>query len=225
MFSGRDKVAVLTFDATIPSQRVPAFPPEAVRGRFFRQGCGTSMSGAAEEIVPNAGNLVESLRDFGYTLQSALADLIDNSLTADATKIEVAVHADNANSHIAVIDNGTGMDQETLVEAMRMGGAGPLGGRAATDLGRFGLGLKTASLSQGRCLTVISRSSRRRKPVIRRWDIPYIQSTGKWQLLDEPTPLGQVFAEKMDAGSTGTVVLIEKLDRPTFLRWMMLMSI
>ncbi len=176
------------------------------------------MSGAAEEIVPNAGNLVESLRDFGYTLQSALADLIDNSLTADATKIEVAVHADNANSHIAVIDNGTGMDQETLIEAMRMGGAGPLGGRAATDLGRFGLGLKTASLSQGRCLTVISRSSRRRKPVIRRWDIPYIQSTGKWQLLDEPTPLGQVFAEKMDAGSTGTVVLIEKLDRPTFLR-------
>ncbi len=126
----------------------------------------------AEEVSPNAGHLVESLRDFGYTLQSALADLIDNSLTAEATNIEVVVHAGKLNAHIAVIDDGSGMDKDTLVEAMRMGGTGPQSSRIEKDLGRFGLGLKTASLSQGRSVTVITRKSRRQKPLIRRWDIP-----------------------------------------------------
>jgi hypothetical protein len=172
----------------------------------------------AEEVAPNAGHLIESLRDFGYTLQSALADLIDNSLTAEAGHIEVVVHADRAASHIAVIDDGTGMTQSALVDAMRMGGVGPVAARADQDLGRFGLGLKTASLSQGRCLTVISRRSRRQKPVVRRWDIPYIQLTGKWQLLDDPTPVGVGYLERLESSQSGTIVLIEKLDRPTFLR-------
>jgi hypothetical protein len=71
------------------------------------------MDHPAEEVAPNAGHLIESLRDFGYTLQSALADLIDNSLTADAANVEVIVHAEKSNSYIAVIDNGMGMDADT----------------------------------------------------------------------------------------------------------------
>src|SRR5438128_1023242 len=118
-----------------------------------------SKNHAAEVVAPQPGHLVESLRDFGYTLHSALADLIDNSLTAHARNIEIVVHAGMTNAHIAVIDDGNGMDLPTLVEAMRMGGAGPLGDRADGDLGRFGLGMKTASLSQGRCLTVITRQN------------------------------------------------------------------
>jgi hypothetical protein len=172
----------------------------------------------AEEVAPNAGNLIESLRDFGYTLQSALADLIDNSLTADATNIDVTVHAGKDDSHIAVVDNGNGMDQKTLIEAMRMGGAGPQNNRAERDLGRFGLGMKTASLSQGRCVTVITRSSRRQEPIVRRWDIPYIQGTGKWQLLEDVTPVGEQFLKRIESVASGTAVVIEKLDRPSFLR-------
>src|SRR4051812_25412037 len=103
----------------------------------------------AEEVAPDAGHLVESLRDFGYTLRSALADLIDNSLTARAKNIDVVVHAGRSDAHIAVVDDGAGMNLRTLLEAMRMGGGGPLRDRADDDLGRFGLGMKTASLSQG----------------------------------------------------------------------------
>jgi hypothetical protein len=176
------------------------------------------MDHLAEEIAPNAGHLVESLRDFGYTLQSALADLIDNSLTAGAKTIEVTIHAGRSESHIAVADDGNGMEKSTLVEAMRMGGDGPLGPRRDSDLGRFGLGMKTASLSQGRSLTVITRCDRRHKPLVRRWDIPYIQQSGKWQLLDNPTPIGAGYLEELESKASGTVVLIENLDRPAFLR-------
>src|SRR5437763_1197831 len=93
-----------------------------------------------EEIAPRPSDLVESLRDFGYTLPSALADLVDNSLTAKAEEIEVHLEANGANSYVAVVDNGRGMDQKTLVEAMRMGTKGPLATRSEGDLGRFGLG-------------------------------------------------------------------------------------
>ena len=98
-----------------------------------------------EEIAPVPGDLVESLRDFGYTLPSALADLVDNSLTAKAKEIDVHLEADGADSYVAVVDNGHGMDLKTLVEAMRMGTKGPLVARSDNDLGRFGLGMKTAS--------------------------------------------------------------------------------
>src|ERR1019366_6241527 len=89
-----------------------------------------------EEVAPNPGDLVESLRDFGYTLPSALADLVDNSLTAGATSITVSVEAKGPESYIAVVDDGCGMDQSTLVEAMRMGTKGPLAARSEGDLGR-----------------------------------------------------------------------------------------
>src|SRR5579862_9379363 len=91
-----------------------------------------------EEIAPEPGDLVESLRDFGYTLPTALADLVDNSLTAEARAIEVYLEANGLDSHVAVVDDGHGMDLRTLVEAMRMGTKGPLVARHENDLGRFG---------------------------------------------------------------------------------------
>ena len=171
----------------------------------------------AENVAPNPGHLIESLRDFGYTLQSALADLIDNSLTAKARNIEIVVHALKSAEHIAVIDDGTGMDLDTLVEAMRMGGGGPTYERASDDLGRFSLGLKTASLSQGRCLTVLTLAVGEQKPLVRRWDISYIQQTGEWRLLEDPTPVGTKYLKKLETLGRGTAVVIEDLDRPTFI--------
>ena len=109
------------------------------------------------EVRPNAGALIESLRDIGYTMSSALADIVDNSLTADATEISIRVRSDPDNAAIGIIDNGVGMSRSELLEAMRPGSRSPTEARNADDLGRFGLGLKTASFSQCRRLTVVTR--------------------------------------------------------------------
>lgn len=180
----------------------------------------TPASVPAESVEPDPRQMVESLRDFGYTLPSALADLIDNSLSARAKHIEVIIDGGRGPNgpFVAVLDDGTGMGTKTLVEAMRMGTRGPLAERPETDLGRFGLGLKTASLSQGRCLTVVTRTSKDRVPVARRWDIAHIQKTGQWQLLENPTPIAKHFVRKLESMRSGTGVIIEDLDRATFLR-------
>lgn len=171
----------------------------------------------AESVPPNPADLIESIRGFGYTLQSALADLIDNSLAAGATWVQVTVDPGPGSPHIAVVDNGRGMPCERLVEAMRMGTFGPLASRGPTDLGRFGLGMKTASLSQGRSLTVATKENGRRSPAIRRWDLAHVREVADWQLLDEPTAVAQSFADQVEAFPHGTAVVIENLDRASFL--------
>ncbi len=170
-----------------------------------------------EEVAPNPGDLVESLRDFGYTLPSALADLVDNSLTAGARSINVSIQANGPQSYIAVVDDGCGMDQRTLVEAMRMGTKGPLTTRSEGDLGRFGLGLKTASLSQGRCVTVVTKAAGA-EPLIRRWDISHIRYSGKWELLEGATDVAAPFVRTIAEMRSGTAVVIEDLDRATYLK-------
>ncbi len=176
---------------------------------------GSAHSG--EEVAPVPGDLVESLRDFGYTLPSALADLVDNSLTAKAKKIDVYLEADGANSHVAVVDDGHGMDLKTLVEAMRMGTKGPLAARSDNDLGRFGLGMKTASLSQGTRLTVVTKAASKSTHV-RRWDVAHIRKSGRWELLSDATAIAAPFVEKVDSMRSGTVVIVEDLDRATYLK-------
>lgn len=171
----------------------------------------------AEEVMPNAGALVESLRDFGYTLPSALADLVDNSLTAAAEHISIIIDDSNSASHIAVIDNGSGMSLEKLIDAMRMGGEGPIAVRSDRDLGRFGLGLKTASMSQGRRLTVITKDSE--TDVHNRcWDIDFISKNQKWQLLSDLSPTAHNYKHQLEDFRTGTIVIIEKLDRQGFIK-------
>lgn len=106
---------------------------------------------------PKAAAMIESLRGLGYSTATALADVIDNSLAARADQVMVDFVWDGPASRIAVLDNGTGMDDGELEMAMRLGDRSPLDVRSADDLGRFGLGLKTASFSQCRRLTVASR--------------------------------------------------------------------
>jgi len=166
------------------------------------------MKKTGEIIEPDAGALSESLRDFGYTLPQAIADLIDNSLTVEATEIFITVHEEDQHSFIAVIDNGKGMSCEELVEAMRMGTLGPLAIRSNNDLGRFGLGMKTASLSMGRSLTVISRQEKNSKTVIRRWDMEHIALNG-WQLLTEASPYALNAIGHLHDWPSGTAVIID----------------
>ncbi len=169
-----------------------------------------------EDVPPDPASLAESLRDFGYTLPTAMADLLDNSLTAGATAIDIQMESAGASSHIAVIDNGKGMTAEELKRAMRMGTGGPLTARGAGDLGRFGLGLKTASLSQGRCVTVITKSKGNAGPVIRRWDLDHIASSG-WRLITNPGDAAAAYVDSVENLPHGTAVVIENLDRSGFL--------
>ena len=100
-----------------------------------------------KEIPPNANSLIMSMRSLGYSLNNAVADIIDNSISAKATKIDIICSWDNQEPFVEIKDNGIGMTSEELEEAMRLGSKNPLHERDKEDLGRFGLGLKTASFS------------------------------------------------------------------------------
>jgi len=134
-------------------------------------------------LPPSAPDLLESMRAIGYSFEAALADLIDNSIAAGARNVNIRFSANNA-PYIAVIDDGAGMSPQDLTDAMRHGSRNPGIRRDALDLGRFGLGLKTASLSQCRTLTVVSL----RDGVVsaRRWDLDYIARRRDWWLLNIP---------------------------------------
>ena len=107
---------------------------------------------------PKAEQLIESLRSMGYTFKTALADIIDNSLSAGATAIDIELD-EFPESTIFIIDNGRGMNRIELQKAMTYGSGNPKDIREESDLGRFGLGLKSASLSQCAKLIVASKTS------------------------------------------------------------------
>lgn len=161
------------------------------------------------EVRPNAGALIESLRDIGYTMSSALADIIDNSLTAEATEISVRVHSDPDDAAIGIIDNGNGMSRAELLEAMRPGSRSPTETRNAADLGRFGLGMKTASFSQCRRLSVVTRRDSAVSVAI--WDLNNVVARNAWVVETRETAQGVRFADLLK--NDGTLILWEKLDR------------
>tara|TARA_Y100000588_G_scaffold232978_1_gene246664 strand:+ start:2131 stop:2577 length:447 start_codon:yes stop_codon:yes gene_type:complete len=99
-----------------------------------------------------------SARSLGnYDLAATLADLIDNSITAGATAITLKCDYKNGDAEIGVLDDGDGMTEKQLQEAMRPASTHPDSERSSDDLGRFGWGLKSASFSQCRKFTVVTR--------------------------------------------------------------------
>lgn len=162
---------------------------------------------------PRASALVESLRGLGYTTATALADIIDNSIAARATDVSLSFTWAGPESRISILDNGTGMTPEELDRAMRLGERSPLDQRSPGDLGRFGLGLKTASFSQCRQLTVASRRDGSEDCL--RWDLDVLarSSDDGWHLLEGPAPGSEEFVSALQEHSSGTLVLWEKLDR------------
>lgn len=161
---------------------------------------------------PHAEAMIESLRAFGYDLQTAIADLIDNSITAQARNVWLVFNWDGENSHISIRDDGTGMAEAELVKAMRPGSQSPLEPRSAKDLGRFGLGLKTASFSQCRLLTVRSKTPKG-KAVTRCWDLDYVVKTGEWRLLKNARRESEKHLSSFSNTAGGTIVLWECIDR------------
>lgn len=165
-------------------------------------------------VEPSAAALVESLRAFGYDLATALADLADNSLFHCSRHLTIDFHWAGGSSAIALADDGRGMNEPTLINAMRMGSRNPRDLRDPADFGRFGLGLKTASFSQCRRVTVFTRPTGG-ETLVRCWDLDHIAETDKWQLLRTPSVLAAKLAEKLTDAKQGTVVVWEKLDRIT----------
>lgn len=147
----------------------------------------------------------------GYDFASAVADLVDNSIEAKASLIAVDIEFDGDDSWVRIADNGRGMSPVELREAMRYGSEREYD---ASDLGRFGLGLKTASMSQCQRLSVASRSSPNRADIVAYcWDLDHILRTNKWEILPlERTGLGPAIREPLKE-TAGTVILWQKLDR------------
>lgn len=152
-----------------------------------------------------------SLRGLGYSLQTAVADLIDNSISAEATRVDISIEWRAETLRIAIRDDGVGLSKHKLIEAMRFGAGGPNAARRENDLGRFGLGLKTASLSQARRFTVASWHSGELS--IFRWDLDHLERDGAgWDLLEGAAPGSETCFETFHRERRGTIVLWENVD-------------
>lgn len=162
-------------------------------------------------LEPEASSIIQSLRDIGYNLNTAVADIIDNSIAAQATKIDIRFSG-GANPTLMIADNGTGMSKDELYEAMRFAYISPNEIRKESDLGRFGLGLKTATFSQARRLIVLS--SKDGELSCAEWNLDHVIRQGKWllQIRDpQDIELDDDIAELIQ--THGTVVIWKDLDR------------
>lgn len=167
-----------------------------------------------EIVAPNVANFITSIRDVGYNLEIAVADIIDNSITAKAKKIEISILI-NPTLKIEIFDDGYGMLEEELVEAMRLGSKSPLEKRDKNDLGRFGLGLKTSSFSQCKKLTVFTKKN----DILsnRQWDLDFLKKVNEWQLKqlneNEVREGNYELLFELNKKKSGTLIIWENIDR------------
>src|SRR5689334_10963031 len=160
-------------------------------------------AGEFADAAPHAGSLIQSLRDIGYSCETALADIIDNSITAGARTVEVLSNATADEPAVAVLDDGSGMTRAELIEAMRPGSSSPLAERERHDLGRFGLGLKSASFSQAKRLTVVTR--KQGVTIGATWDLDVVAKTNRWEIQLHHDVADIPWADRI--GEHGTLVL------------------
>lgn len=167
---------------------------------------------AYDVVPPEPAALIESLRSVGYSLSTAVADILDNSIAGGAENIHIDFHWAGSQSSVSILDDGCGMSEDELRNAMRPGSRHPLEERSRDDLGRFGLGLKTASLSQCRNLCVASKPMRGAVST-RTWDLDTLANSPEWRLLLEPSPAAKDAIQKLAKMSKGTAVVWSALDR------------
>jgi len=162
-------------------------------------------------ITPSAARLTESLRDIGYDFPAAVADIVDNSVTANASHVDVTIEFAGEDSYVVISDDGDGMTSNGLVEALRYGSRRTY---SRNDLGRYGLGLKTASLSQCRSVTVVTGVRAVPGVVHRRMlDLDLIAEWDEWLVVEPPmVPVIERSTDRLKS-EPGTVVIWRKLDR------------
>ena len=175
---------------------------------------GAVAQGSFDVVAPKADVLMESLRATGYSLPDAICDLIDNSITAGARNVWLDFHWAGVDSWVSILDDGCGMAESSLIDAMRIGSKSPQEQRDPSDLGRYGLGLKTASISQARSLTVATHTGNNSGIHIRQWDLDHLGSVGDWQLLKVPIEtIAEHHSDRLYGLNHGTLVIWNKLDR------------
>jgi len=165
------------------------------------------------QSIPNAARTFEALRHLGYDLNSSIADIIDNSLTTRVKSEEVNIYfnLDEGNVNCRIQDDGLGMTKGELEEAMRIGAEIKYN---EADLGKFGMGLKTASLSHCNKLTVITKR-RNSGTYGMQWDMAYVEESKGWNLLQlKPEDVWEILErESMDIGISGTIVLWDNMEQ------------
>ena len=171
-----------------------------------------SFGGEVKEVVPSARRLSETLRDTGHDFNTAVADLIDNCISADATEVKITARFNEGDPWIRIVDNGKGMNPEVLDEALRFGSE--VEKYAADDLGKFGIGLKTASHSQCRSLIVATRPRKTSSIHCRVHDLDHLGASNRWEIQVLAANAVPVRASQpLSSDRVGTVVLWENLDR------------
>lgn len=160
--------------------------------------------------IPSASILLSSLRSVGYSPEAAIADIVDNSLSAKASIINI--HFDWNKQQIIIADNGEGMSQSELLNSMSIGSSDPLNERSVIDLGRFGMGMKTASFALGKKLRVLSKKDSEFSNAC--WDLDYVREKDKWEILVEDSSNDVIcnLSNFIAQYGCGTVVCIADLD-------------
>ncbi len=175
-----------------------------------------------EIAKPNPEFLIKSIAEQGYSLETAVADLIDNSISAGAKNIEVLTDLENQPFKLFITDDGCGMSPEDLLRNLQFPSTSPESKRVTKDLGRFGLGLKTASFSQTRKFTVLSRVQGQNGYSALTWDVDYLKECGEWRLvvnereeisfiLSEYKKLSFSFLGEIDGFEPNTIIVWEGL--------------
>lgn len=164
------------------------------------------------DASPDPKSHIKTLMRIGYTMPSAISDIIDNSLTANASNISIYSLPSLAEPNISILDDGDGMSPQELIHNMKIGCKDPSDERLRGDLGRFGSGMKTASFSQARRLTVFSK--RQGHPICAAvWDIDQIEKENTWclEILDENEILQHPLLLLDKKMIQGTQIVWEKL--------------
>lgn len=182
------------------SRKQNATAPEAA-------GVSSPKTGTRKSLPPNAARLVDMLASVGHKLKSAIADLVDNSISADATEIRIKFGPPNAGHGrwLTIADNGRGMDQATLDQAMTLGSASDYDLNA---LGKFGFGLKGASWSQTKVFTVVTRTAKGPARHLT-WDV---EDMAHWMAKSDPLQPWEKEETALDGH--GTVVLWKDMRPP-----------
>lgn len=160
--------------------------------------------------VPEAASMIETFRAIGYNIETAVADIIDNSISAGAKNVWVSFDWLGSDTCLAIKDDGSGMNDKELIQALRPGSKNPLSDRSSSDLGRFGLGLKTASFSQARKLSVISKKEKF-SSVYWTWDLDFVKQTGNWDLIKYLPD--EKFEKEISKLKSGTIIIWNDIDR------------
>lgn len=159
---------------------------------------------------PEASSMIETFRAIGYNLETAVADVVDNSVSANAKNVWIDFNWEENKTYLTIRDDGDGMNNDELIQALRPGSKNPLDDRNPNDLGRFGLGLKTASFSQCRQLTVLSHKQQY-SPVFWTWDLDFVNQIGEWKLIKYKP--NDEHLKQLQSTSSGTIVIWNQLDR------------